>query len=91
MQDKNISAGQDLLISTDSKIDDGLRDEKQAIARSRHYTQKAAILTRRDRDKFVFRLGWDGISKAKIVTGCGIKKNSIGKAGKACIASQVAH
>lgn len=54
MQDKNISAGQDLLISTDSKIDGGLRDEKQAITRSRHYTQEAAILTRRDRDKSVF-------------------------------------
>lgn len=54
IQDKNISAGQDLLISTDSKIDGGLQDEKQAITRSRHYTQEAAILTRRDRDKSVF-------------------------------------
>ena len=35
MQDKNISAGQDLLISTDSKIDGGLRDEKQKITHSR--------------------------------------------------------
>ena len=59
MWDKNISAGQDLLISTDGKIDGAMLYEKQQTTRSRHDTQKAAILTRRDRDKYC---DWGGMA-----------------------------